>query len=80
MSKSKSSVESTSSDDVEIEIVGGEHFVGIGQTENTVEESDITVASVASELGHEHHVLVEIELAVQFLCPILNGIDGSDIL
>lgn len=66
--------------DVEIEIVGGEHFVGIGQTENTVEESDVTVASVAPELGHKHHILVEIELAVQFLCPILDGVDGSDIL
>lgn len=66
--------------DVEIEIVGGEHFVGIGQTKNTVEESDITVASVAPELGHEHHVIVEIEFAVQFLRPILDGVDGSDIL
>lgn len=66
--------------DVEIEIVGGEHFVGIVQTENTVEESDIAVASVAPELGHEHHIIVEIKLAVQFLRPILDGVDGSDIL
>lgn len=66
--------------DVEIEIVDGEHFVGIGQAENAVEESDVAVASVAPELGDEYHVLVEIEFAVQFLRPILDGVDGSDIL
>ena len=66
--------------DVEIEIVGGEHFVGIGQTENAVEESDVAVASVSPELGHEHHVLVEIELAVQFFRPILDGVDRAYIL